>query len=112
MKGRCVCGCGGRAVQLHHVVYQQAIRAAASSKRRGRLLKDKRNLVPVAMRCHGEHHARSRPFLLAVLPDAAFEFAAEVYGDHAAWMYLRRRYDGEDPRLDALVAEEVIVPAD
>jgi hypothetical protein len=39
---------------------------------------------------------------LALLPDAAYAFAADTFGA-AAYDYLRRRYVGEDSRLDAIL---------
>ena len=51
------------------------------------------------------HHNGTRRFSLALLPDVAYEFAGELMGP-AAYDYLRRRYDGEDPRLDALLLED------
>lgn len=68
-----------------------------------RLMRDPRNLVPVGPDCHAAHHNRSRPLRLAMLPDSVFEFAAELLGPPAAFEYLRRRYDGGDGRLDALL---------
>jgi hypothetical protein len=41
---------------------------------------------------------------LAYVPDAALEFATDLFGAEKAYNYLRRRYAGEDPRLDALLA--------
>lgn len=67
---------------------------------------DVRNLVPLCPAAHAAHHNRSRPLRLAVLPDSVFEFAAEVLGAGRAFEYLRRRYVGEDARLDALLPEE------
>jgi len=69
------------------------------------LCSDRRNLVWLAFDCHESHHARSRPLPLAVLPDSVFQFAEEVLGAGAAYNYLRRRYAGEDARLDALLIE-------
>jgi hypothetical protein len=69
-------------------------------------VRDPRNLVPVTFACHGAHHGRSRPLPLRVLPDAVFEFAAELMGDGPAYEYLNRTYVGRDPRLDALLAKE------
>ena len=66
-------------------------------------MRDPRNLVPVAFACHGAHHGRSRPFELGALPDEVFEFTGELLGP-AGFDYLRRRYVGEDPRLDALLS--------
>lgn len=101
----CVCGCGESAVQRHHVVYQQDLRAAAVrlEATTRELLRDERNLVPVANLCHGRHHSGLRRFPLEVLPDAVFEFAVEVLGAGKAFNYLERRYAGGDPRLDALL---------
>lgn len=99
MRPKCICGCGQRAQRLpHHVIYQQHVRLIP-----GASLKDPRNLVPVAPSCHEQHHNRSHPFKLAMLPDSAFEFAAETLGSRRAFSYMRRRYADEDPRLDALV---------
>lgn len=94
---RCVCGCGQRSVHDHHVVYEQHVERAGGD------VKDRRNLVPVAFNCHGAHHGRSRPLELAVLPDSCFVFAGELLGA-AGFDYLRRRYSGEDPRLEALLS--------
>lgn len=65
---------------------------------------DGRNLVLIAHDCHGAHHSRARPLPLRVLPDSVFEFAAELMGAEAAFEYLRRRYTGKDPRLEALLS--------
>jgi hypothetical protein len=64
---------------------------------------DLRNLVDVAHDCHGAHHARARPLPLWRLPDSVFEFARELLGAGKAYEYLRRRYCGADPRLEALL---------
>lgn len=106
----CACGCDGLAVERHHVVTRQEL-SRTSFNEYGRrplahfkvLIKDERNLLPVARRCHARHHAASRRFRLAVLPDGVFEFAAEVLGSERAYNYLRRYYVGDDPRLDALL---------
>lgn len=99
---RCVCGCGRRGVQKHHVVYVQELRRAGPD--RFEVLRvDPRNLVPVAPGCHAAHHARSVAFPVRVLPDSVFEFAAELLGGPAAFEYLSRRYRGGDPRLEALL---------
>ncbi len=108
---RCVCGCGRRGRQRHHVVYCQELRRVARQVAGGppnvalemELERDARNLVWVAVDCHAGHHARSAQLPLRVLPDSVFEFAAEVLGAGPAYEYLRRRYAGEDPRLEALV---------
>lgn len=95
----CVCGCGVRGKERHHVVYAQHCRAAGASTG------DLRNIVAVATACHAAHHNRSRPLELRVLPDSVFEFAAEVLGPGKAFNYLERRYAGADPRLDALLQD-------
>lgn len=92
----CVCGCKRRVAHRHHVFYRQHIPAS--------LVQDDRNLVAVAFYCHEGHHSRVSPFLLGVLPDSAFAFGVEVLGAGPAYEYLRRRYAGEDSRLDALLA--------
>ena len=111
----CVCGCGRkRGLQAHHVIYQQELRRVvvaehAAARREGppdivremSLSADRRNIVPIGPRCHAAHHRRSKPLPLEKLPDSVFEFAAEVLGERAhGW--LRRRYVGDDARLDAL----------
>lgn len=107
LRNRCVCGCGRRGQQRHHVVYRQELRHA-SRRPGGRsytsLVDDERNKVWVTVSCHDGHHDRSRPFRLMDLPDSVFEFAREVLGAGPAYEYLRRRYAGQDQRLDALVA--------
>lgn len=115
----CFCGCGARAEDRHHCLYEQDLRRAYRSTRpaavRGGLEKDPawleltydpRNLVSVSRRCHSNHHSRARPYHLPMLPDSVFEFAAEVLGAGRAYNWLRRHYNGEDPRLDALLVVE------
>jgi hypothetical protein len=95
---KCVCGCGQRSAALHHVVYRQHLRQHGGDD------KDPRNLVPVAFACHGGHHSGAARLRLRVLPDSAFEFARELLGAALAYEVLGRYYQGEDPRLDALLA--------
>lgn len=99
MKARCVCGCGAKAVQRHHVIYRQHLRQAGGS------VKDARNLVPIAHACHGGHHSGARRLRVVRLPDPVFEFAIELLGAERAALYLGRYYAGSDPRLDALLSE-------
>lgn len=111
----CRCGCGRqRGVQWHHVVYKQEIRRVVAEQtehgppdiiREMALIADRRNLVPLGPKCHGAHHGRSRPLPLGLLPDSAFEFAGELLGPGRAYEYLKRRYVGSDPRLDALLEQ-------
>lgn len=82
---------------MHHAIYAQHVERAGGD------LNDDRNLVPVAFSCHGAHHGRSRPFELGMLPDSVFAFALELLGP-AAFDYLRRRYAGDDPRLEGLLS--------
>lgn len=105
---RCVCGCGQRAVHMHHAgLYVQDIRRVPGRDRgeRSRLMADGRNLVPVALSCHADHHNASRRLPLECLPDGVFAFASWLLGPGPAYELLSRRYSGVDPRLDALLAE-------
>lgn len=113
MKPKCACGCGQRAASKHHIVYVQRLRQIARRERdkllrrdiEAQLVTDKRNLMWLAFDCHQAHHGPNWRLPLAKLPDSAFEFAAEVLGAGEAYEYLRRRYGGEDARLDALLIE-------
>jgi hypothetical protein len=99
-RARCVCGCGRRAVQKHHVIYRQHLRQYGGS------MKEKRNIVPMALECHGAHHSGARRLRLSRLPDGVFEYAVELMdGPGPAAYYLERYYSGSDPRLDALLME-------
>lgn len=95
--------CGLPSVQDHHVVYVQELRRVRSEAPKTALREDDRNLVPVCLGCHAQHHNRAAPFPLSILPDSVFEFAREVLGVGPAYEYLRRRYIGEDPRLMELL---------
>lgn len=116
----CVCGCGKRrGLHRHHIIYQQEIRNVVRSvlrdekertSRMGALLADRRNIVMLAFRCHGAHHNRTEVLSLEKLPDSAFEFASELLGPEAAYVYLRRRYAGDDARLDRLLKEDPDFP--
>lgn len=102
----CVCGCGINAVARHHVIYRQHLMRAPglSAAERRKLVRDPRNLVDVSLGCHAAHHARTRPLTHACLPDSVYAFASWVLGPGPAYEFLFRRYTGEDPRLDALLA--------
>lgn len=91
--GRRCAQCHGRAVQLHHVLYRQHVPRE--------LLHDSRNLLPLCVDCHANHHG-IHSLSLRLLTDANYEFAREVKGA-AAYDYLRKRYGGDDPRLEALL---------
>jgi hypothetical protein len=96
---RCI-ACQKPAKQLHHVVYQQHLRAILADST------DRRSVVPVCLSCHARHHGRQAPIPLAALPDYSYRHALEVFGDAGrAYEYLRRRYGGSDLRLDALLPQ-------
>jgi hypothetical protein len=82
---------------LHHCVYQQEVR------KHGGDLGDPRNFMVVSERRHERHHSRTEALSLEMLPDPAYEYASELLGPEKAYNYLRRRYSGQDPRLDALL---------
>lgn len=84
MRRRCLV-CGGRAVHEHHVVYRQELR------RRGGDPRDRRNLVPVCGRCHGDHHSAVRRIPLELLPGCVWVFAEELMGAYGR-DYLARYY--------------------
>ncbi len=90
-------GCPGRdghRLVLHHVVYRQKIRQLGGDQF------DPRNALTVCDGCHTSHHRRGRYVLpLVCLSDESYAFAFELMGP-AAYDYLRRRYSGDDPRLD------------
>lgn len=107
MPDLCFCGCGKKAAHDHHVVYVQELRRQSNAQalKLRPLTSDRRNIVRVAFDCHHAHHTSPRAqarYLLERLPDSVFEFAGELLGGGRAYEYLRRRYRGEDPRLDAL----------
>jgi hypothetical protein len=103
----CICGCGNPADISHHVIRRQDLRQAVKEDwifaTYEELVLDPRNMVPMAQSCHERHHSRSRPLRLSVLPDEAFEFAADVLGAGRAFNYLRRGYTGDDSRLSQLL---------
>jgi len=93
-----MCGQGGP-FQSHHVVEKQRLRII------GRLdLKwDVRNALRVCHDCHGKQH-RGKRIALRRLTDENYEFAWFVLGTASA-DYLRDRYEGDDPRWDALMEQ-------
>ena len=97
---RCrVPGCEDRGrPHQHHVTYVQEVR------RHGGEMLDPRNALTLCVRHHGRHHSRQEPVPLRVLRRENIEFAVELMGAPAAYEYLRRRYVGDDPRLEALIA--------
>lgn len=102
-KGRRCCRCGARSrLVLHHVIWEQHVRAA-----RGDVF-DPRNGLTLCHDCHVDYHAgpassTHKPIPLRCLRNDTFDFMYELLGA-AAYDYLQRRwYSGEDPRLDALL---------
>lgn len=104
-RGRCVCGCGARGRQQHHVVTRQELRrlARALGRSYAQLARDPRNLVWITNGCHAGHHAACPRLRLHMLPDSVFEFAVEVMGAGPAYAYLGRYYMGSDVRHERLV---------
>lgn len=90
--------CKARAVARHHVVYRQHVERAKGDRW------DPTNMLRLCWAHHGSLHARG-DFPLVALPSAALAFAGCLLGP-AAYDYLRRRYAGEDPRVDALLTVE------
>jgi hypothetical protein len=85
MPDRCAV-CGGRAVHSHHVVYEQHVRKHGGDPR------DRRNLMPLCLGCHGAHHNRSRVIPVRRLSLSNLEFAAGLLGEEYAEDYLARYY--------------------
>lgn len=91
-----VCGSDYRP-QLHHVVYAQHVRDKKGDPW------NPADSLTLCNGCHCRHHAAPNWKLpLSYLRDENYAFAFDLMGP-AAYDYLRRRYDGEDPRLDALL---------
>ena len=89
----------------HHVIYEQELRRIAGKDKAlyRQLYKDERNLMNVEKRPHDDHHSGAKRFKLTDLRDSVYEFGVEVMGAGRTYNFLRRRYDGEDPRLEALL---------
>lgn len=113
----CFCGCKQPASKPHHVIYQQELRRIARTSVLDQpgnaealmyaLVKDWRNLVPVAVACHARHHSGIVRYELERLPDSVYGFAVEVMGAGRAYEFLNRRYAGTDWRLDALLEDGI-----
>lgn len=89
------CGKMGGEWEAHHVVEQQEL------KRQKAPLHDTRCALRLCIgpgSCHGGQHTIKRVQLTS-LTDDNYEFAFEVLGTFA-YDYLRRRYSGDDRRLD------------
>jgi len=97
-KMKCV-RCGKRA-QRHHAIYESHVIAADPFRRY-----DVANRVGLCPVHHRQHHDRIDVVPIAALPDHVIAFAADLLGPGAAYVYLRRYYAGDDPRVDALVRD-------
>lgn len=104
--------CTRRVAHRHHVVYKQELERRWKSglidttiwPSLTRLVTDPRNLADVCHQHHfGHHDGSDYKMSMALLPDEAVEFAFEALGAYA-YDYLRRRYAGEDPRLESHLA--------
>lgn len=104
--------CLKRAPHRHHVVYEQELRRRWKSGQvdmarwptKKRLLEDCRNLIDMCQPHHFAHHdGATGRILTTMLPDEALEFAFELLGPYA-YDYIKRHYEGADPRLESLLA--------
>jgi hypothetical protein len=68
------------------VVYEQHVRKHGGDPR------DRRNLMPLCLGCHGAHHNRSRVIPVRRLSLSNLEFAAGLLGEEYAEDYLARYY--------------------
>ena len=92
-----VCGSSDR-LQLHHVVYEQRVRAAGGDAC------DPRDSLTTCIRCHcGHHHGLRGRIPLTLLREENLDFAFDLLGT-AAYDYLKRHYVGEDARLEAYLS--------
>lgn len=94
---RCAQCDSGRDLQRHHIVFRQHVRRAGGDEN------DPRNQIGLCRPCHSRLHFDVE-FPVGLLPDSAFEFAAELLGPGPAYEYIYRRYEGRDARLEALKA--------
>lgn len=98
-QGRCA-GCGGEGRwHPHHAgVEKQEL------KRRGVSLWDPDNALRVCVICHWRHHYEPGfQLALSVLREENIRFAFGLLGP-GAYDYLRRRYRGQDPRIERALA--------
>lgn len=99
-----VCG-GDDRLQLHHVVYEQKVRAVDGDPW------DPRDSLTTCTHCHtGHHHGLRSRIPLTLLRTENLDFAFELL-DAAAYEYLRRHYVGTDPRLETRLEETSEVAA-
>lgn len=100
-EGEIYCVLCGAPAQRHHAIYARHVVEVGGE------VWDVRNRVGLCLPDHVAHHSGARPLPLTLLPNAVFAFARATLGAGRAYEYLLRRYHGEDPRLDALLAEWV-----
>lgn len=86
--------CNARAVHRHHVVFRQHVLRAGGDRH------DPANMATLCLEHHVSVHAR-QDLPMVALSDAAIRFATDLLGP-AAESYIRRRYSGDDPRVDAI----------
>lgn len=88
-----------RAVDPHHVVLEQElIRRGIDPDA------DLRCGMALCRECHDRHHSGGPgKIALRTLRDDSLDFAFEVLGPYA-YDHLRRRYGGDDPRLESRLA--------
>lgn len=98
--------CGSRqAINRHHVVYRQHVRAEHGDEW------DPDNALGLCGSCHPRHHHQKTKLPLIRLRPENIAFAFRLLGT-GGYDYLRRRYAGEDPRLElALEQVELLDPA-
>lgn len=92
--------CGNRAVQSHHVIYAQHVRAHKGD------VDARENLLPLCVGCHERHHTAAERIPFTYLTDENVAFARDLLG-LAAFDYFTRRYFTEsgDDRLYGLLEE-------
>lgn len=95
-EGKCACCPRRSSLHPHHVVYAQHVEGAGGD------VWDPRNRLMLCEGCHADHHGPNWRVPLLLLPDRCIAFAVELLGA-AAFDYLTRRYDGEDPRVAAIL---------
>lgn len=87
-RGRCaICG-RSQLILRHHVVYEQHVRAAGGDPW------DLRNAMDVGAfcRCHANHHSAVERIPMRLVPDAAADFAMDLFGFARAAVYFARYY--------------------
>jgi len=105
-KAQRVCAVCGRtdSFDAHHVIEAQYL------KQNGHAVYVEANALRVCDQyaknnCHGKHTGRSRKIRLKELLEENLIYAVELLGPDKAENYLRRNYQGNDPRLDSILEE-------